>query len=137
MRTMATLEAPPRSDSIWPINALSLPSSKAVCVLAFDMAYLLVASGLYELCQYARGAGGAVVLDRTEALLRVQCGDHRLGDDVRSRCGVIHATSRPVAIMAMCDMEILLEMVLQGEIEKRRASSRQLHAGGKAALHKC
>src|SRR6266403_5967052 len=30
MRTMAMLDAPPRSDSIWPMNALSLPSSMFV-----------------------------------------------------------------------------------------------------------
>src|SRR5260221_4688488 len=30
MRIMAMLDAPPRSDSIWPMNALSLPSSMFV-----------------------------------------------------------------------------------------------------------
>ena len=40
-----------------------------------------------------------------------------------------------VAIEAVGDMEVLLEMVLEREVEEGRAGRRQLHAGGESALH--
>ena len=62
-------------------------------------------------------------------------GNHGVGDHVRRRGGELHAPSGAIAVEAVRDMEVLLEVVLEREVEERRSGRRELHAGREAALH--
>src|SRR3982074_2515692 len=80
------------------------------------------------------GTGGTAGFDGFECGRRAQRIDHRIGNHVRRRGGVLHASTGAVAVETMLDMEILFEMILEREVEERRSGRRQLHAGRAATL---
>ena len=57
------------------------------------------------------------------------------GDGIGVGGGVVHPPARPVAVQAVGNVEVLLEVVAQREVQERPPVRRQLHAGGQAALH--
>ena len=76
------------------------------------------------------GADGEVV-DRTADLV---------GDQLRQRVGiggvvVVEAAAGAVSAEAVIDVEVLLEVVAQGDVEERAAVGGELHAGRQPALH--
>src|SRR5204863_6396012 len=81
------------------------------------------------------GAARAVGLDWAIVDLAADVLDDRLGDRLRWRVLEVHSPSGPVALQAMVDVEVLLEVMLQGEIDERRAVRGQLHRRRQAALH--
>src|SRR4029450_8542636 len=57
-----------------------------------------------------------------------------VGDDLRGGGGELHAAPGVVPAEAVGDVEVLLEVVGQGEVQERPPGRGQLHAGGEAAL---
>src|SRR6185312_7624292 len=88
-----------------------------------------------QLRKHFRGPAGAVGFDRREAGWPAQRRHDRVSDDLRRRRRVVHADARPVTVEAVSDMVVLLEMILERKIKEWHRSGRELHAGGKAALH--
>ena len=65
------------------------------------------------------GAGGAVGLDRPVVDGAADLGGDGGGDGVGVAGGVVHPPARPVAVQAVGDVEVLLEVVGKREVEER------------------
>src|SRR5262245_11261027 len=74
---------------------------------------------LDELRDHRRRAGGAVRGDRERRDGPVDLLGDGGRDHVRRRHGVVHAAARAVALEAVADVAVLLEMVPQREVQER------------------
>src|SRR5215207_8592344 len=80
------------------------------------------------------GEGGAVGLHRAVGDRAADLGGDGVGDHLGAGGGELHAPAGVVLAQAVGDVEVLLEVVGQGEVEERPAGRGQLHAGAEAAL---
>src|SRR5207248_6565233 len=74
-------------------------------------------------------AGDRAVIDLPADLLGDRCGNLLGAVAVK-----VHAAAGAVALEPVADVEVLLEVMLQREIEKRPAARGQLHRGGQPTL---
>src|SRR4051794_30903334 len=82
-----------------------------------------------------RRTGCAVGLDRAVVDVAADlCGD-RGGDLLGPVEFEVHAPPRSVALEAVADMEVLLEVMAKREVEERPPVRGELHRGGEPALH--
>src|SRR5581483_3927377 len=88
-----------------------------------------------QLGNHARGSLRPVVLHQFKSRLCSEQFDHRLRDHVRTGIGKFQPAPGAIAIEAMGDVEILLEVIAQRKIDEGGAGRRQFHAGSQPALH--
>lgn len=90
---------------------------------------------LEQLAEHRRRPLRAVRRDCRARGRRRQLAQNRLGQHVRCRARVFEPVAGLAPVQAVGDVELLLEVLIEGEVNERPPQRRELQRGGAAALH--